>query len=159
MAHARRESVGASRRPARSARRENAAAFWHNRRVPVVCSRLRPRTVVAGLVALVAAAASTPGCAHPHRSQKNLAAAGVLLAGGGTGLWVLGERHDASLVVPGMVTTLVGVGLVVAAGGWLAAAVACEADFQCAQGQECREIPAPPGGIPYKQCMPRPLPE
>ena len=25
----------------------------------------------------------------------------------------------------------------------------------CPDEEQCREVPAPPGGIPYKQCIPR----
>ena len=49
----------------------------------------------------------------------------------------------------------VGIAAMVAAGGWIAAQVSCQADPDCEGSEECREIPAPPGGIPYKQCMPR----
>jgi hypothetical protein len=48
-----------------------------------------------------------------------------------------------------------GVALAIAAGGWMAGAVGCDADPDCDDAEQCREVPAPPGGIPYKQCVPR----
>lgn len=99
------------------------------------------------------------GCARPYAGPKTLAALGVgLLAGGGT-TWVVGERQDrSSVATPGMLTTLAGAALVVAAGGWLAAGVACTEDPDCPRTEECREIPTRPGGVPYRQCMPRQAP-
>jgi hypothetical protein len=78
-------------------------------------------------------------------------------------MWATGEAlqggsHDSSarpLINAGFVTVVVGLVAVVAAGGWMAAAVACEADPDCPEEEQCREVPAPPGGIPYKQCIPR----
>ncbi len=32
---------------------------------------------------------------------------------------------------------------------------ACDVDPDCDEDEQCREIPAPPGGVPYKQCMTR----
>src|SRR5947199_360731 len=55
----------------------------------------------------------------------------------------------------GFITAAVGLAAIVAAGGWMAAAVACNADPDCAETETCREVPAPPGGVPYKQCVPR----
>jgi hypothetical protein len=96
------------------------------------------------------------GCARPYAGPKTLAALGAgLLAAGGT-TWVIGARgdhHDAQ--VAGMATTLLGAAAAIAAGGWLAAGVACTEDPDCPRTEECREIPAPPGGVPYRQCMPR----
>jgi len=50
---------------------------------------------------------------------------------------------------------LAGLAAIVVAGGWIAASVACEVDPDCADEEQCRAVPAPPGGIPYKQCIPR----
>jgi hypothetical protein len=96
------------------------------------------------------------GCARPYSGPKTLAAlgAGLLVAGGTT--WVVGDRnHHDNLATAGMVTTGLGAALVFAAGGWLALGVACTEDPDCPRAEECREIPAPPGGYPYRQCMPR----
>jgi len=59
------------------------------------------------------------------------------------------------LVTAGFVTVAAGLVAIVAAGGWIALAVSCDADPDCDEEEQCREIPAPPGGVPYKQCMPR----
>jgi hypothetical protein len=79
----------------------------------------------------------------------------ALLAAGGTA-WVVGERnnHDA-LVLPGLVTTVAGIGAIIVAGSWMAVTINCRADPDCPDGEECKEVPAPPGGIPYKQCVRR----
>jgi hypothetical protein len=96
------------------------------------------------------------GCARPYAGPKTLAALGVsLLAAGGT-TWIVGDRRDSDrLAVTGMVTAAVGAVAVGVAGGWLATGVACTEDPDCPRTQECREIPAPPGGVPYRQCMNR----
>jgi hypothetical protein len=76
---------------------------------------------------------------------------------GGSTAWVVGERSNqpGSLPAVGLVTAAVGMAAAVAAGCWIAARVACQSDPDCDESEECREIPAPPGGVPYKQCMPR----
>jgi hypothetical protein len=106
--------------------------------------------------ALVLVIAISAGCARPYAGPKTVAAiGGILLAGGGAS-WAVGERTNRrALVVPGFISTLVGAAAVVAAGGWLAASVGCRADPDCPEREECKEVPAPPGGIPYKQCMRR----
>jgi hypothetical protein len=107
-------------------------------------------------VALLLVLPGLAGCARPFAGPKTLAAVGAgLLVGGGT-TWVVGERgnHD-SLATAGVATTALGAALVLAAGGWLAASVACSDDIDCPRNEECREIPAQPGGYPYKQCMSR----
>jgi hypothetical protein len=108
------------------------------------------------LVALVAGGAGS-GCAGRHRSARTLAALGSVVAVGGTGVWVVGERRDDPGPLPaiGIVAVAAGIAAVVAAGGWIAADVSCLSDPDCPESEECREIPAPPGGVPYKQCMPR----
>jgi hypothetical protein len=106
------------------------------------------------LIALVAHA----GCATSnHRRPRRLALAGAALAVAGTGAWVMGERRSdpGSLPAVGIGAVAVGIVAMVAAGGWLAVQVACRADPDCEDSEECREIPAPPGGVPYKQCMQR----
>lgn len=106
-------------------------------------------------LALVGCLAS--GCAHPYAGPKTLAAVGAaLLVGGGT-TWVVGERRDQNGTANlGLVTTVIGVGAAIGAAGWLAASVACDEDPDCPRGEECKEIPALPGRVPYKQCMRRP---
>ncbi|HET6282678.1 MAG TPA: hypothetical protein VFH73_17065 [Polyangia bacterium] len=105
------------------------------------------------MVALVAFAAS---CAGSHKGPRTLAAIGATLAVGGSATWVAGERFEQrGLTNAGFVAVVGGIAAVVAAGGWMALVVACRADPDCPDEQQCNEIPAPPGGIPYKQCMPR----
>jgi hypothetical protein len=90
-----------------------------------------------------------------------LAGAGAVAVAGGSGVWATGEGLAGSpgssqpLVTAGFVSVVVGLAAIVAAGGWMAASVACEADPDCPEEEQCREVPAPPGGIPYKQCIPR----
>lgn len=107
-----------------------------------------------GALALVAVLAA--GCARPYRGPKTLAAIGTGLLVGGSLVWIAGERGDnRGLIVPGVVTAILGVGAVIGAGGWLAASIACSADPDCPEGEECKELPAPPGGVPYRQCVKR----
>lgn len=75
----------------------------------------------------------------------------------GSAIWAAGERASSpgNLPAVGLVTAAVGMAAVLAAGGWIAVKAACESDPDCDEAEECREIPAPPGGVPYKQCMPR----
>ena len=129
-------------------------------RPPRTVSRSPFRAAVAVLVAVSLGAA---GCAGLHSGPRLLASAGAVAVAGGSGMWAGGEdlqggSHDSSsraLVNAGFVTVLVGLAAIVAAGGWMAVAVACEADPDCPEEEQCREVPAPPGGIPYKQCIPR----
>ena len=104
----------------------------------------------------MAAGCLAGGCARNYTGPKTLAAVGaVLLVGGGT-TWVVGERqHQNGTADVGLVTTLVGVGAALGAAGWLAASVWCEEDPDCPRGEECKEIPALPGRVPYKQCIRR----
>jgi len=99
------------------------------------------------------------GCAGGHAGPKALAAVGaVLLVGGGT-TWIVGERQNHSATANlGLVTTAVGAAAVIGAAAWLAGSVACQEDPDCPRGEECKEIPALPGRVPYKQCMRRPGP-
>jgi len=99
---------------------------------------------------------STVGCARPYAGPKTLAAIGTGLLAGGAVTWVAGERgHHENMATAGLITSLAGTALVIAAGGWLAVGVACQEDPDCPRNEECREIPAAPGGYPYRQCMPR----
>jgi hypothetical protein len=77
------------------------------------------------------------------------------VVGGGAG-WIAGERANQSAATSvGFSLVVAGVALAIAAGGWMAGAVGCDADPDCDDTEQCREVPAPPGGIPYKQCVPR----
>ena len=81
----------------------------------------------------------------------------------GSATWTAGqslERHNgdgtgSAAVGTGFVSVALGLVAIVAAGGWMALQVACDVDPDCDEGELCREIPAPPGGVPYKQCMSR----
>jgi hypothetical protein len=113
--------------------------------------RLHAAICLLAVVTLLAA-----GCAKPYAGPKTLAAlgAGLLVAGGTT--WVVGERENQSgVAITGLVTTALGAAAVLAAGGWLAMGVACAEDADCPRAEECREIPTRPGGVPYRQCMPK----
>ena len=81
---------------------------------------------------------------------------GALLAGVGGATWAIADRggHERASDL-GMVTTALGVATLLVGGVALAAAIGCRADADCAANEECREIPAPPGGEPYAQCMVR----
>ena len=66
-----------------------------------------------------------------------------------------GERREAqTLTRAGMATAAAGAALSVVAAGWLVGSIGCQADPDCADDEVCREIPAPPGREPYRQCMP-----
>lgn len=112
------------------------------------------RRAVASVVITIVLAGT--GCARPYSGPKTLAAIGTGLLVGGSSTWAFGERaNHPALVTPAFVTTLVGAAAVIAAGGWLAASIGCRADPDCPEYEECKEVPAPPGGIPYKQCVQR----
>ena len=103
------------------------------------------------------------GCAGLHSGPRLLAGAGAVVVAGGSTMWATGEdleggNHPTSsraLINAGFMSVVVGLAAIVVAGGWMAATVACEADPDCPEEEQCREVPAPPGGIPYKQCIPR----
>ena len=111
----------------------------------------------------VAVALFTAGCTGLHSGPRLLASVGAVGVAGGSGMWSGGEAfeggsHDSAsglMITAGFVSVVVGLAAIVAAGGWMAATVACEADPDCPEEEQCREVPAPPGGIPYKQCIPR----
>jgi hypothetical protein len=122
------------------------------------------RTVSRSLAAVVVALALIAGgCSGLYRGPRLLASAGAVAVAGGSGTWAAGEgleggSHDSSarpMIAAGFAAVVVGLVAIVAAGGWMAASVACEADPDCPEEEQCREVPAPPGGIPYKQCIPR----
>jgi hypothetical protein len=94
------------------------------------------------------------GCARPYSGPKTLAALGTGLLVGGSATWAWAERSDTrNVVTPAFVTTVIGAAAVIVAGGWLAATIGCRADPDCPEYEECKEVPAPPGGIPYRQCV------
>ena len=96
------------------------------------------------------------GCAGRYRGPRSLAVLGTTLVAGGGTAWVLGERSQGTtLTDAGFTLVAAGLAVVIAAGGWMASAVSCDADPDCDDSEQCREVPAPPGGIPYKQCVPR----
>jgi hypothetical protein len=131
-------------------------------RSPRTVSRLwLARSIPLGLALGVVIAA--PGCSGLHAGPRTLAAVGAALVAAGGGTWSAGEVNDPSgasatshaLITAGFASVVTGLAVIVAAGGWMAATVACHADPDCPDEEQCREIPAPPGGIPYKQCVPR----
>ena len=108
------------------------------------------------ILSLLLLLALAGGCARPYSGPKTLAAIGAGLLAGGAALWVAGERTSRNgLNKAGIGATAAGAGAAVAAGGWLAATTACRADPDCPDDEACKEIPAPPGREPYKQCMRR----
>jgi hypothetical protein len=117
-----------------------------------------PRAAVVAALALFAAS-----CSGLYSGPRTLATAGALAVAGGSGLWATGEglQGDSkrpatdAMVNIGFAGVVVGLAAIVIAGGWMAASVSCDADPDCPDEEQCREVPAPPGGIPYKQCIPR----
>ena len=110
------------------------------------------------LVWVVAGSAAGGGCASSsHGRPRALALASAAVALGGSGIWVGGERRADPGSTPsvGLGVVAVGIAGMIASGAWMAAQVSCRADPDCLESEECREIPAPPGGVPYKQCSPR----
>lgn len=102
------------------------------------------------------------GCAGRHAGPRTLATIGAIAVTAGGAGWAAGERMEqahpsasTALTRGGFISAAIGLAAVVAAGGWMAAAVACNADPDCPEDETCREVPAPPGGVPYKQCVPR----
>jgi hypothetical protein len=116
-----------------------------------------------GLTLMAAFALTAAGCVGRHAGPRTLASLGALFVGAGSATWAAGEGLEGgahptaarALTDGGFVTVAVGLAAVVVAGGWMAASVACEADPDCPEAETCREVPAPPGGVPYKQCVPR----
>lgn len=118
--------------------------------------RPHPVSVLALILVVVAA-----GCAGRRAKPRTVAALGGLAVAGGSVAWASGEGVGSSsptgeaLIQGGFVGVALGLTAIVVAGGWMALAVSCEADPDCDEDEQCREIPAPPGGVPYKQCMTR----
>ena len=101
----------------------------------------------------------TSACSGRYARPRTLASLGGLVVGAGSVTWATGQglerngHESGALVTTGFVAVAFGLAAVVAAGGWMSVAVSCTADPDCADDEQCREIPAPPGGVPYKQCM------
>jgi acetyl-CoA acetyltransferase len=101
------------------------------------------------------------GCAGRYKAPRRLAGFGTAAVAAGGVTWATGQglerngHSGAALVTSGFVSVAVGLAAVVVAGGWMAVQVACNVDPDCDEEEQCREIPAPPGGVPYKQCMSR----
>ncbi|HVZ70967.1 MAG TPA: hypothetical protein VHJ20_01220 [Polyangia bacterium] len=111
------------------------------------------------LARLTLALACVSGCTGRYAAPRTIAALGSLAVVAGGVSWAAGESLDknrnATMVDAGFVAVAAGVAAIVASGGWMAVSVSCTADPDCADDEQCREIPAPPGGVPYKQCMSR----
>jgi hypothetical protein len=108
------------------------------------------------LISLVASA----GCAGRHKGARTLGGIGTAVALSGTVGWAVGESLDDrssrdTFTRAGFTAVAVGIAAMIASGGWIALSVTCQNDPDCHETEVCREIPAPPGGIPYKQCMGR----
>ena len=110
---------------------------------------------------LALAVALACGCAGRYKAPRTLAGLGTAAIVVGSATWATGQGlerdgHAAGpLVGAGFVSVALGLAAVVAAGGWMAIEVSCNVDPDCDEEEQCREIPAPPGGVPYKQCMAR----
>jgi len=119
------------------------------------------RRCVALVVTLVVVVVCGGGCAGRYAGPRTLASLGSLAVAGGGVSWATGQglerngRAGDALVTTGFVSVAVGLVAIVASGGWMAISVACRVDPDCDEEEQCREIPAPPGGVPYKQCMSR----
>ena len=110
----------------------------------------------AGVALLAVSLAASAGCSGPYRGSKALGAIAVGVLATSATLWVVGERTDRDgLTRVGAAGSAAGAAVAVAAGGWLAASAACNVDPDCPEDELCREIPAPPGREPYRQCTPR----
>ncbi|HSZ80755.1 MAG TPA: hypothetical protein VLA14_00660 [Polyangia bacterium] len=121
-------------------------------------SRVRTVSARRALVAAATALALVGGCAGRYARPRTLASLGTVAVLGGSATWAAGQElghGDSALVTAGFVTVAAGLAAIVVAGGWISVAVRCEADPDCDETEQCREIPAPPGGVPYKQCMRR----
>jgi len=116
---------------------------------------------VACVGALACALAFGSACAGRFAGPRTLAGLGTAAVVAGSGTWAAGEglerngRAGGALVTTGFIGVATGVAAIVVAGGWMALSVSCNVDPDCAEDEQCREIPAPPGGVPYKQCMSR----
>jgi hypothetical protein len=124
---------------------------------------LRGTLAGGALPVLLATLLAGAGCAGNHVGPRVLAGLGAVAIAGGSGTWAAGEGLEGGshpvaaqgLIGAGFVSVVSGLVAIVVAGGWMAASVACVADPDCPEDEQCREVPAPPGGIPFKQCVPR----
>lgn len=151
--HARRiPGWGAGRR--KSVLPASAGQIGQNR--PMAAAPPARRAPCAPLLALLAAGALTAGCARPFAGPKTLASVGVGVLAASAGIWVAGDRaNNAGLTRAGAIGAGAGALAEIVAGTWLAASVGCRVDPDCPEAESCREIPAPPGREPFKQCLPK----
>lgn len=113
---------------------------------------MRARFALVGLAVVGAASA----CAGPYRAPRTLAAISVGVLATSAAIWVAGERADQRLLTRvGAGGTALGAAAALTAGTWLAGSVGCQVDPDCPDDEACREIPAPPGREPYRQCSPK----
>jgi len=106
---------------------------------------------VAVAFALLALGPLAAGCAGRHRGPRSLAALGAVLVGGGGATWISGERSDQrATATAGFAIVALGLVAVIASGGWMANDIACSADPDCDEAEQCREVPAPPGWDPVQ---------
>jgi hypothetical protein len=113
------------------------------------------RPQAAWTVALLALALGA-GCARPYRTQKTLATIGIGLLAGSAAVWVAGERTNHNTITNiGMAGAAAGSLAAISAGVWLAGSAGCNVDPDCPDDEACREIPAPPGREPFRQCTPK----
>jgi hypothetical protein len=113
-------------------------------------------------VTALALAILCAGCSGRFAGPRLLATVGATTVAGGSVMWAGGEgfgldagKESPALVSAGFVTVVAGLCAIVVAGGWMAASVACDNDPDCHEEEQCREVPAPAGFTPYKQCVPR----
>jgi hypothetical protein len=124
-------------------------------------SPVRTVSVTGRRLAALLVVALASGCAGRYKAPRTLAAVGTAAVLGGSVSWAAGQGLDrngsasGAVVTTGFVAVAVGLAAIVVAGGWMAAQVSCNVDPDCDEEEQCREIPAPPGGVPYKQCMSR----
>jgi len=120
-------------------------------------SKANPFTHRIGLRSFVAVLAlALAGCSAPYRSAKIVGGIGGVLAAGGGTAWVIGEHQDSnSLILPGVISSVVGAACLATAAMMVAAQSSCALDADCVDGYACRELPAPAGRQPYSQCVPR----
>src|SRR5579885_2698401 len=95
-----------------------------------------PRTIscrrgVTAIARALVLAALFAGCAGRHAGPRTLATIGALVVAAGSASWAAGERIEtahpsasAGLSRGGFISAAIGLAAVVAAGGWMAAAVA-----------------------------------
>jgi hypothetical protein len=123
--------------------------------LPTAASRLA-WFVAVKVVAVVAATGTLSGCERPYPGPKTLASIGVGVLAGSAALWVAGDRNNSrTLSRMGAAGVAAGAGAAVASGAWLAGQAGCRVDPDCPDDEVCREIPAPPGREPFRQCSPR----